>query len=479
MVSERLLRLSFDVLSQNLGGNFQKLKKDFTVADKNLTSAEQIDQGFFAQGNPKHTADSWEFRVASARLGPHRRSRIINAVNALSRLVPGGGSFFLRLDGETLLRKACKRTGLEDYGDLPFLEPLKILLHSLEFDAQLHFVGRICAYNDILRLLCNRLQLVEDRKRHPEIADEVIRRPLFITGLPRTGTTFLHGLMNQDPLSRAPQVWEVMHPSPPPERATYDHDPRIDVTAKELRWIKLLMPDFETAHMIGPRLPQECIAVTGPSFRSYEFDSMYYVPGYRAWLDREDKGPGYEYHRLFLQHLQWRCPGTHWVLKAPSHLLALDALFRVYPDAGIVMTHRDPLKVLPSCASFTEVLRGGFTDQLDRKKLGREVKDRWEGGAALAIKFREENPVLRGRFFDVHYSELVREPISVVRRIYEHFGMRLTGEAEKAMERFLAENPMNKKGVHRYSLAEFDFDPSVERHRFQFYTDYFRIKAEM
>src|SRR5512144_176108 len=148
---------------------------------------------------------------------------------------------------------------------------------------------------------------------------------------------------------------------------------------------------------------------------------MYHVPSYRAWHDRQDKRPEYEFHRHFLQHLQWRAPGKRWVLKAPSHLLALDSLLKVYPDAAIVLTHRDPLKVLSSCASFTEVLRRAFSDRVDKVSLAQEVRQRWEEGAHLAVKYRQMPGDLQKQLFDVRYGELVREPIAMVRRIHESF----------------------------------------------------------
>jgi len=405
-----------------------------------------------------------------------KRHPLLSAVNSLARMFPCNG--LMRLDEDRLLARARRTTGLVDFGGDSFREPFRILLGSLEADAQLNFIGRVCVRNDIVRTLRNRLRLVEDVKRHPEISGEVIRRPLFITGLPRTGSTFLHALLAQDPAARSPQVWEVMHPSPPPEKAAYGTDPRIARTEKELRWIDVLMPDFNTVHLIEATLPQECIAITGLSFISYVFDSMYYVYSYRNWLDRADKRPAYEWHRKFLQHLQWRCPGTHWVLKAPSHLVSLDALLQVYPDAGIIMTHRDPLKVMPSCTSFTAVLRGAFTDRLDKAQLGEEVKWRWEGSAASAIRFREEHPALRNRFFDVGYVDLVRDSVAMVRRIYDHFGMQLTPEAEEAMRAFAGRHRMNKHGVHHYTLEEFGFDPDALARCFRFYTDYFDVMPE-
>ncbi len=264
-----------------------------------------------------------------SRPAPHgsKHSKLLRAVNTLGRWFPEDGFSLLTLDESDLLKKACKKTGLHDFGDDSLRQRLGILLHSFRTDAHLNFIGRVCAVNDILRLLCNRLRLQEDRKRHPEIAAQTIRRPLFITGLPRTGSTLLHSLLAQDPASRSPKVWEVMHPSPPPETASYDSDPRLAETDRELKWVDILMPDFKTAHLLDARLPQECIAITGLSFMSYVFESMYFVTSYRLWHEDRDKLPAYEFHREFLQHLQWRCPGSHWVLKAPSHLIGPGCAF--------------------------------------------------------------------------------------------------------------------------------------------------------
>jgi hypothetical protein len=418
--------------------------------------------------------------LRASLLAPERFNtvKLLNAVNTFGRLLPQNVHSLLPLEEGALISKARERTGLDDFGDDALFQRLGILLQSFKVDAHLNFIGRICVHSDILRVLCNRLRLVEDRKRHPEIADQVIRRPLFISGLPRTGSTLLHALLAQDRTNRVPMVWEVMHPSPPPETATYDSDPRVSRTEKELKWLDVLMPDFKRVHLIDARLPQECIAILAHSFMSYVFESMYFVSSYRIWHDHQDKLPAYEFHKQFLQHLQWRCPGDRWVLKAPSHILALEALFQVYPDAGMILTHRDPPKVLASCASFSEVLRGPFTKCIDRNELGAEVAGRWEKGARLAIRFRENNPDLQERFFDVRCADLVREPMAVVRRIYEHFDMAFTDEAERAMLNFLAEHPQNKHGVHGYSLEKYGLDRETEQRRFQFYTDYFGLVSE-
>ena len=399
-------------------------------------------------------------------------------VRSICRFLPAIGSSLVSLDEKTLLKKAFEKTGLDDLGDESFHQAFRVLLKSMASDARLNFIGRVCAHSDIFRMLCNRLRLQEDRRRHSQIADQIISRPIFITGLPRTGTTLLHALLAQDVSSRSPRIWEVMHPSPPPEKVSYNHDPRISKTAKELKWLDIVMPGFKRVHLIDARLPQECIAITGHAFISYLFESMYFVDSYRSWHNSQDKRPAYEYHRQFLQHLQCRAPGTHWVLKAPSHLFALETLLQVYPDARIVITHRDPLKVLPSCASFTEVLRGSFIDCLDRKKLGIEIAEHWQKGARLAVEFSQTNGNSQGRFLNVLYADLMREPMEVVRRIYRYFDMELTGETEMAMMSFLTQNPQNRFGVHRYSLEKFGLDPDTERRRFEFYTNSFGVEPE-
>jgi hypothetical protein len=437
------------------------------------------EEGLMMAGHPSrlYRSSSSERTIRPASY-LHAKAWLPKLIRSICRLLPANGFSVVSLDANTLINKAFKLTGLDDLGDESFHTGFAVLLKSLESDARLSFIGRVCAHSDILRMLCNRLCLQEDRRRHPQIADQTISRPLFITGLPRTGTTLLHALLAQDISSRAPQTWEVMHPSPPPETVSYGSDPRVFRTARELKWLDIIMPGFKRVHLIDARLPQECIAITGHAFISYLFESMYFVDSYRTWHDGRDKGPAYEYHKRFLQHLQWRAPGTHWVLKAPSHLFTLETLMQVYPDARIVITHRDPLRVLPSCASFTEVLRGSFTDFVERKNLGMEIARHWEKGARLAVEFTQRSRNLQECFFNVHYADLMREPMAMVRQIYRHFDMELKSESETAMQRFLEENPQNKHGVHHYSLEKFGLDRSSETRNFEFYRDFFGIEPE-
>jgi len=262
------------------------------------------------------------------------RSLFLRLVNAAGRRFLQNGFSWLRLDEKIFLDKARQHTGLDDLGDTSFLEAMRVLLQAYKTEAEFTFIGRVCVHGDTVRMLENRLRLIADRRRYPAIADEVVRRPLFITGLPRSGTTFLHALLAQDPAHRAPQVWEVMYPSPPPEAASYACDRRIATTARQLKLIDILMPDFKTVHLIDARLPQECIAITNHDFRSYTFESMYHVPSYRAWHDAQDKRPEYEYHRQFLSICNGGPPAKDGCSRRPATCWPWRACFKSIPMRG-------------------------------------------------------------------------------------------------------------------------------------------------
>ena len=400
------------------------------------------------------------------------------AFNTVGRPLQRSGIPLLSLDHRGILDEAVRRTGLEDYGGKEFEEPLRLLLRCLDTESHLTPLGRVTARNDTLALLESRLRLVEDRKRNPGISETPIRAPLFILGLPRTGSTLLHHLLAQDPASRVAQAWEVMCPSPPPERARYETDPRIAQAEKQLRWLDRLVPDFKTIHPLGAQLALECLAITAGSFQSWRFNTMYRVPTYQEWLSHQDSRPAYQFHRRFLEHLAWRAPADRWVLKAPSHLHALETLFETYPDALVVQTHRDPATVLASVASLTAVLRRGFSDRVDKAEIGREVLQHWIKGIESAIRVRRSNRIAPERFLDVHYQELIADPVATVRRVYAHFGLPFTEEAARRIRRHLADNAQDRHGRHAYSLDAFGLDPDQIAAPFKRYRDHFGVRAE-
>jgi Sulfotransferase family len=413
--------------------------------------------------------------MAAASVGFRTLVRAFNIVGgALERVgVPVAG-----FEPASIIAEARARTGLTDFGGDEFRNPLRRLLEGYKTEARFTTLGRLAAHRDTVALLANRLRLVEDRRRHPAIEHEVIRRPLFIVGLPRTGSTLLHHLLAQDPCSRVLQAWEVMFPSPPPEWSSYETDPRIRQAGRQLRWLDRLAPEFKAIHPLGARLALECIAVMSHSFLSPRFHTTYHVPSYQEWLERQDLRPAYEMHRRVLQHLQWRAPAERWVLKAPSHLHSLDALCTTYPDAIVVQTHREPLVVLASVASLTAVLQGAFTDRLDLEEIGHEVTRRWANGLERAMHLRQSGRVTGDRFYDVHYHDLLADPIAVIRRIYARFDIPFTEEAERRMRSHLIRNPQGKNGVHRYSLAMFGLDPAELTDRFKAYREHFGVRPE-
>jgi hypothetical protein len=384
----------------------------------------------------------------------------------------------VRLDEAGLRAEARRRTGLDDFGDARFGEPLRLLLDALETEASLTLLGRVAARADVLRLLENRLRMCDVHRRHPEIAHGAVRAPLVVVGLPRTGTSILHELLAQDPANRVPMSWEVMRPWPPPERATFETDRRIAEVDAHLAGVDRVLPDFKKIHPMGARLPQECVALTAHDFATMIYHTTHRVPSYQAWLESADLRWVYASHRRQLQYLQWKAPAERWALKSPGHLWALDALLAEYPDARLVFTHRDPLKVIASLTSLVTVLRSLASDAIDPREIARDWTERLARGLESAMRVRAERALPDAQVFDLHFPAFMADPLGMVRRLYDHFGMALSAEAEAGMRRFLAANPSDKHGAHRYTLAAAGLDADVERRRYAAYQARFGIASE-
>ena len=369
------------------------------------------------------------------------------------------------LETEPLIAAARRRARLDDFGDETFREPLRRLLDSCESEARLNTIGKLALTEDVLQLLINRLQLQRDRHSWPWIGEEAIVAPLFILGLPRTGTTLLHGLLAEDcDTFSAPTTWEVMFPSPPP---SLGQKGRIKRAERRLRCFHLLAPEFQKIHPVSAYLPQECIAIMSHTFMSDQFGAMYTIPAYEAWLRKQDMRPVYQFHRDFLQQLQYGRPARRFVLKAPHHMFSIEALFATYPDALVVQMHREPLEILPSAASLTRVLRSVFSDFVDQAAIGNELTKFWE--EALEKSLVARNGFRRDAFVDVEYTDLVHNPIEVLRRIYNWLGRDLSREVELRMRTFLDSTSSSKYGRHSYTLAAFDMDPVNLSERFGSY----------
>jgi hypothetical protein len=379
-------------------------------------------------------------------------------------------------DAARLIADAQRRAGAVDFGPTPFEAALRQLLAACRGEARLSLVGRLALRWDTMRFLVNLLRLRSEEQRRPAILAEPIERPIFICGLPRSGTTFLHSLLAEDPANRAPRVWELIHPYPV---ETSGRDRRSQRVARQLRMFGLLAPEFRRMHPIGADSPQECSEITAHVFASLRFDTTYRIPSYRRWLDATGHLDAYRFHQRFLQHLQHQAGGGgRWALKCPDHVFALGAIGTVYPDARIVFVHRDPLAVLRSVARLTEVLRRPFTRRLDRLEIGREDSERWRQATELMIAADAEQPFAEP-IFHVHHTELVANPLTTVAALYRHFGIELGAGATARIGRLVAAKPDGGYRTRGYRFEDHGLNAERERERYARYTSHFAIRPEV
>jgi hypothetical protein len=374
----------------------------------------------------------------------------VRLFNGFGALLEKGRIPSTRMVATDLIETAKRRSGLDDFGEGGFFDALSRLLDSCQDEARLNLVGKIALKTDVLETLCARLQMERDRQLYPNIARREIREPLFIVGLPRSGTSVLHRLLGADPEHRCPLMWEVRSPSPP---TRVDEKRRIQSATQSCKFFNWLVPTFRHAHTVGAEVPQECVSLMTPTFLSDQFDAMYYVPAYRTWFFRQDLRPAYQYHRRFLQHLQFRRAARRWILKAPTHMFAMPALLSVYPDAVFVQTHRTPVDSMASVSSLVTILRSAFSDAVDPLIVCREAIDYWS--ETMKKFLRERDRLANNRICDIQYDEIRREPIRAVRRIYEYFGWSLSHEAERRMRVLVASQAKRQSANHRYDLSQF------------------------
>jgi LPS sulfotransferase NodH len=381
------------------------------------------------------------------------------------------------LQGEALRTEACHRTGLSDFGDPPLEPALSVLLNSLEHEADLRPLGRFLIRSHLRELLETRLRLTEAWSQAEDFHNAPIRRPVFITGMPRSGSTFLHELLAADPDNRAPRVWEVMFPIPAPD-PNQSRDPRSRKAAARLWWFRHLAPQADSVHPLRASTPQECVAIHSYSLLSEEFLATCHVPSYEAFLHSADLKPAYLWQRRFIQHLQAGDPRRRWVLKSPDHVYGLDHLFAVFPDAVIVQTHRDPLKVLRSSIQLIQVLHGVFARGVDADRIAEREARVLAEAIERFTRFRDSHPELAGRFIDLRYSELVSDPLAAIRRIYERLEIPLSQVAAQRMRHLAANRSRYPKRLATPTLTQLGLDVLVETRRFNPYCFRFGIGAQ-
>lgn len=389
---------------------------------------------------------------------------------------------------DELLAAARDATGLTDFGDDDLFggdgwrTGLAVLCRSLTEEAALHELGEGIVRDELVQYLSNRLGIVAHHRAHPALRDRDITPPVVIIGQARTGTTMLFDLLAQDPAHRVPQTWEVDAPLPPPRTESYTTDPRIAARDATLAMVDAVIPGFRAVHQLGAQLAQECVRITASHFVSVIFPTQYRVPSYHDWLLHAAQDDGlvaasYTWHRRFLELLQGEAPGERWLLKTPAHCWSLPELLAEYPDALLVQTHRDPARCMASITSLIAMLRRLGSDDIDPAQIAREFAELILDGLERTVDAREGGLVPEGHVVDLHFGELMADPLTAVGKVYAAFGWDLSPGVVGAMEAFLAAHE-REPGGHQYGFEATGLSLEHVRARTARYTERFAVREE-
>lgn len=375
-------------------------------------------------------------------------------------------------DIDRLLDVASTATGgLEDFGDPSFRDGLQVFLDSGATEGRLSPIGEAALEGMAVGALCTRLRVVDWHATHPELRATSVDRPIFLLGLPRSGTTALSHLLSADPANRSLLTWEAGDPVPPPG-PDWRQDPRFVAAAEAPDALSMINPEFKSIHHDPVDMPVECATVLGQHFRSLHLSTTFFLPSYMEWIRTADHLPAYAWHKGVLQVLQ-SGHGGRWQLKSPVHLIDPDSLLATYPDARFVLTHRDPLEIVASVCSLARSLGGTFTDA----DWTDYVRATWPEVIAeladhqLAFRSRLEDAGRGDAFVDVAYSSMVADPIAAVRAIYAGLGEDFSPAAEVAMRAHTTTHVKDRFGRHSYSLDDWGLDRHELATRFAPYLD--------
>ena len=381
----------------------------------------------------------------------------------------------MSVDVDALLDDVAAQVGLDDYGDPTFRDGLEPLWWSGMHEADLTEIGTLAFEGQIRMNLANRLRVLDWHRTHPELAATRVEAPLVLVGMPRSGTTALSHLLAADPDNRSLLAWEANESIPPPTTATYQTDPRFELARNTPSPTELLNPEFAAIHHDEPDDAMECTVLHAQHFQSLIYSTVFNLPSYDEWLLPSTWEGATRYHRQVLQVLQSECPGR-WQLKSPQYGLLLDELFATYPDARLVVTHRDPVKIAASTFSLLRCLTGTFTND-DHTGY---IVAHWPATLSTLLDraMDARDRIGEDAFFDVAYADIVRDPVAVVGSIYERFGIEWNDDKEEYFRRFHAANPQHKYGTHTYSLAEVGLERSALDERFARYMARYDVPKE-
>jgi hypothetical protein len=386
----------------------------------------------------------------------------------------------VELSVAAVLAAAVTRTGLEDFGAGDFRERLALQLEEVDQDPERTGLGRLVAWNDALRAAANRLRIRDLLKRHPEILEVEIRRPIIVVGLPRSGTTHLVNLIAADQRLRSMPLWEGQEPVPDPREAPGPdgRDPRWTRSQRAWAGMQATAPLVAAMHPMSPDHIHEEIELQLPDFASYNQEWVVRAPRWRDHYLGHDQTPHYAYMKRVLQILQWTRPRERWVLKSPQHLEQLGPLLATFPDATIVVTHRDPVAVIQS--TITMLTYGARNSY--RTPRPEWYRDYWSDRIRrlLEASVRDRKLLPSARTVDVLFHEFMADDFATVERIYEVAGLPMTAEARGQIQGYLREHPRGKEGQVVYDLRrDFDAEPAELRRPFGFYLDRFPVRVEV
>ncbi|MBA0128202.1 sulfotransferase [Haloechinothrix sp. YIM 98757] len=355
---------------------------------------------------------------------------------------------------EDLHESAMRLTGLDDFGTDDYTDGLRVLLDSYARDARLTPRGNKIKRSFLRGALVARLLAEQAWKQYPEHADVRIERPIFVTGLPRTGTTALHRLLTADPANQGLELWLAEMPQPRPPRETWDDNPIFQQIQAGCEQHHIEHPEFMGLHYVSADMVEECWQLLRQSLRSLSYECLAHVPTYSAWLAEQDWTPAYQRHRRNLQLIGLPDAHRRWVLKNPSHLFSLDALMATYPDALVIQTHRSPRTAIASVCSLAAHATEGWSERFTGDVIGRDQLELWSRGLRRFTAERAKHDP--AQFCDVAYEDFVADPVGTVEGIYTHFGLEMSQRARDAMLRMQRESTSGaRKPAHRYALADF------------------------
>jgi hypothetical protein len=385
------------------------------------------------------------------------------------------------LDPDSIIAEARERSGLQDFGDESFREPLRRMLEAIETEANLNEGGRMAQRDRTIGLLVNRLRLEDWLTRHPEIRDEELRVPVVVCGLPRTGTTMLHRLLASDPDTLAVRWFECRYPAPFEGNDWTQDDARIPAAKEEIRQLLEAVPGLATVHPWDAEGPDEEIMLLENTFLAWMPEAHAHVPEFGRWVREQDRTPAYDYLKLLLRFLQWQKrragdDASSWVLKAPYHLGVVEVLLEAFPDATVVQTHRDPFETIPSICSLQLFMWQLACDEPDPLQCGALWGKNWEIALRHALEMRDSR--YPDRFLDIWYRDVAKDPVSQVKRIYEATGRKLSPQAEAAARKWAEENRRENRPPHEYTMEKFGFSEEKLAAAFREYRERFILSHD-